>query len=132
MLTGAYRSCPKPSIYNLACTPPFHILWRPKITLNRELKLSSTLPTLDSKPIFQILPTLLQKNNLDVSKVLINAPTLTPMEKCHRNQHWTFYYEKKDITSSIYKNEYFHIIQNITSEKCIQMLPKVKTELALQ
>ena len=80
-----YRSGPIPSIYNFACTPPLDIK-RLKITLNHELKLESTLPTLDFKPMFQILPTLLQENNLDISIVLTITPT-PPMEKSYRNQH---------------------------------------------
>lgn len=53
MSIGAYRSSPIPSIYNLAGTLPLNIR-RLKITLNHELKLSSTLPTLDFKPKFHM------------------------------------------------------------------------------
>jgi len=80
MSIGAYLSSPIPSIYNLTCTHYLDIR-RFKITLNHELKLASILPTLDFKPIFQMLPTLLQENNLDTSKVLIITPTLAPNRK---------------------------------------------------
>jgi len=78
MSIGAYRSSRIPSIHNLACTHPLDI--RLKITLNHELKLASTLPTLDFKPIFQMLPTLLQENNLNTSKILTITTNLTPKE----------------------------------------------------
>ena len=86
MLIGAFHSSLIPCIYNLACTPPLDIR-RLKITLNHEIKLASTLPTFNFKPMFQMLPTLLQEYYLDISKVLIIIPTLTPMEKSYGNQH---------------------------------------------
>ncbi|CAI6356964.1 unnamed protein product [Macrosiphum euphorbiae] len=117
MSIGAYRSSPIPSIYNLACTQPLDIR-RLKITLNHELKLASTLPTLDFKPIFQMLPSLLQENNLDTSKILTITPSLTPQWKnlIETNTELSIF-KKDDTPPSIYKKEYFHIIQNITSEK---------------
>ena len=117
MSIGAYRSSPIPSIYNLACTPPLDIK-RLKITLNHELKLANTLPSLDFNPKFKILTTLLQENNLVISDLLTISPPLTPQ--------WTnlnvantelSMLKKKDTPPSIYKQEYFHIIQNIKCEK---------------
>ncbi|CAI6372874.1 unnamed protein product [Macrosiphum euphorbiae] len=117
MAIGTYRSSPIPSIYNLACTPPLDIR-RLKITLNHELKLANTLPSLDFNPKFKILTTLLQENNLVISDLLTISPPLTPQ--------WTnlnvantelSILKKKDTPPSIYKQEYFHIIQNIKCEK---------------
>lgn len=76
----AYRLSPTPSIYNLVCTPPLEIR-RLKKSLNHELKrdkyIKSTLSTLNFKPMFQMLPTLLQDNNLDISKIFTIVPNLT-------------------------------------------------------
>ncbi|KAL4088949.1 hypothetical protein QTP88_024027 [Uroleucon formosanum] len=117
MSIGAYRSSPIPSIYNLACTPPLEIR-RLKITLNHELKLASTLPSLDFNPKFKTLSILLQENNLVISNLLTISPPLAPQ--------WTnpnvtntelSILRKKDTSSSIYKQEYFHLIHNIKCEK---------------
>jgi len=69
MLIGAYRSSPTHSIYNLACTPPLDIR-RLKMTLNHELKLASTLPSIDFNPKFKTLSILSQENNLGTSDLL--------------------------------------------------------------
>jgi hypothetical protein len=107
---GAYRLNPIPSIYNLTYTHPLDIR-KLKITLNHELKLPSTLPTLDFKPIFQMLPTLLQENNLDISKVLNITSTLILQWKnlIETNTELSIF-KKDDIPSSIYKKQYFYII----------------------
>ena len=76
----AYCSNPILSTYNLACTLPLYIK-RLKITLNHELKLASTFSILDFKPMFQMLPKLLQENNLYISKIFTITPTLTPQWK---------------------------------------------------
>ena len=117
MSIGAYRSSPVPSIYNLACSSPLDIR-RLKITLNHELKLASTLPSLDFKPMFQMLPTLLQENDIDISKVLTMTPTLTPQWRnlIETNTDLTIF-KKNNTPPASYKKEYLHIIQNIISEK---------------
>ncbi|XP_060873971.1 uncharacterized protein LOC132947738 [Metopolophium dirhodum] len=114
---GAYRSSPIPSIYNLACTPPLDIR-RLKITLNHELKLASTLPSLDFNPKFKTLSILLQENNLVISDLLTISPPLAP-QWIYLNETNTelSILKKKDTSSSIYKQEYFHLIQNIKCEK---------------
>jgi len=133
MSIGAYRSSPIPSIYNLAGTPPLEIR-RLKITLNHELKLASTLPSLDFNPKFKTLSILLQENNLAISNLLTISPPLAPQ--------WTnpnvtntelSILKKKDTSSSTYKQEYFHLIQNIKSEKMYtDASVKTKSESELQ
>ncbi|KAL4135185.1 hypothetical protein QTP88_006826 [Uroleucon formosanum] len=117
MSIGAYRSSPVPSIYNLACTPPLEIR-RLKITLNHELKLASTLPSLDFNPKFKTLSILLQENNLVISNLLTISPPLAPQwtDPNVTNTELSIL-RKKDTSSSIYKQEYFHLIQNIKCEK---------------
>ena len=80
MSINAYRSNAIPSIYNLAYTSPFDIR-RLKMTLNHELKLSSTLPTLDFKQCFKCYQNLFQEKNSDIFKILTITPTLIPDRK---------------------------------------------------
>ncbi|KAE9532668.1 hypothetical protein AGLY_009749 [Aphis glycines] len=114
MSIGAYRSSPIPSIYNLACTPPLEIR-RLKITLNHNKHPSLT--RLQSK-IQNFINTTPGKQSTVISNLLTISPPLAPQwtNPSVTNTELSIL-TKKDTSSSIYKQEYFHLIQNIKCEK---------------
>jgi hypothetical protein len=74
---GAYRSNPIPSILNLTNVPPLKIR-RLQLTLNQELKLATSIAELDFTPNFSNLLPLLHDNNLVLSDLTPNIPSIFP------------------------------------------------------